>query len=518
VHLSRQFPRPAAAAAGAIALGVIAHASACAKAVGENGFVGAEDNGVPSDAGSAGADVVEASTVQPGTDTPPPAPADASPFVFADVSAPPPAHDASTAVSCTAQGLCVHTCDGGAHTTISGTVYDPAARNPLYDIAVYVPYQTPSPIATGASCYRCADLYSGGVIASALTDPAGRFTIVDAPDGQNVPLVVQIGKWRMQYVLPSVTACQDNPQPDRSLRLPRNHTEGDIPSIAVSTGGADSLECLLRRIGVDASEYVGGPGGAGRVHVFQGAGGSTTASPAPASPVSLWDSTADLMPYDIVALSCEGDETAQPNPPALHDYANLGGRVFASHFHYKWFTATGSPFGAENLATWTPGANSMGNPTFALVQTTLPGGAPFPKGQAMNAWLAQVGALAPGGELPILGARHNADVAAVNTPSTPWIVADSNASPPGATQYFSWDTPVGSAPEDRCGRVVYSDLHVGAASGDTIGGVCPASCADNDLSPQEKALEFMVFDLSSCLTPVNVPPPVPEAGPAPTPF
>ena len=80
----------------------------------------------------------------------------------------------------------------------------------------------------------------------------------------------------------------------------------------------------------------------------------------------------------------------------------------------------------------------------------------------------------------------------------------------GATEYLSFDTPVDAGLDDAgvpayCGRVVYSDLHVGAASGDYngqgSGGIVPSGCADNPLSPQEKALEFMLFDLSSCVTP-----------------
>jgi hypothetical protein len=409
------------------------------------------------------------------------------------------------------------TCANG-ETSIRGTVYDPAAKHPLYNVVVYVPSSTPKPITSGATCDSCDGLYSGGPIATAITDADGNFTLSGVPDGANIPLVLQIGKWRRQLTLPSVVACQDNPQPDKSLTLPGSQAEGDIPSIAISTGAADTLECLFLRVGIDAAEYGGGPDGPGRIHVFQGPPGiggmdgtvhpaPNTSPPGPSSAAALWDSDTDILRYDMVFLSCEGAETQGMNQQVLFDYAAAGGRVFASHFHYAWFDS--GPFGQENLAAWLPGANNIGT-IGAQIVTTIPGGQPFPQGVALDHWLSTTGALGADGELTIEAARHNADVSATNTASQPWIVADPSTQAPGATQYFSFSTPFGAAPADQCGQVVYTDIHVGAASGDDPSLSVPAECAAGDLSAQETALEFVLFNLSSCLTPPGqtpVPPP-----------
>jgi hypothetical protein len=224
------------------------------------------------------------------------------------------------------------------------------------------------------------------------------------------------------------------------------------------------------------------------------------------------------MPYDVVLLSCEGGETYKANPPALEAYLNAGGRAFASHFHYAWFSGPLESFQkysapsdwGKNLATWKPGSNGGGSPIGGVIDLTLNGSTmPFPKGVALAQWLMNLGALGQGGvpstELSVYVSRFNASVGPANTASQQWITADPSAGAGGyPTEYFSFDTPVGSAAV--CGRAVFSDLHVAGDPSTHDKSPPPGGCATGPLSPQEKALEFMLFDLSSCVIPDSQPP------------
>ena len=446
-------------------------------------------------------------------------------------------------VVCPSGMQCNVSCSGGTQTTITGKVYDPAGRNPLYNVAVYVPQSPlqplPKGVPTGADQCSCAALFKSGAVVSANTIEDGTFTIQNAPVGQQIPLVIQVGKWRRQFKI-DTTACTNNAVPDKTLLmpnsvLPTNQTDS-MPEIAVSTGSSDTLECLLTRIGLPPTEYVAGAGGSGHIHIFSGGdanGGpdglagtpeSTIMPGAPASPTALWANQNQLMPFDIVMLSCEGGETFNPNPAALEQYLNVGGRVFASHYHYAWFSG---PMEAKqnftvpadwgtHLATWTQGSNGGTDPVGGQIQTTLNGTAKtFPKGASLLKWLGIVGALGAGvkpNELPIYQSRYNASVTPTNGASQTWITADDTT--PSPTEYFSFDTPANAQPApdggapNYCGRVVFSDLHVAGnttVTPDTS--PPPGGCVNGVLSPQEKALEFMLFDLSSCVIPDTQPPP-----------
>jgi hypothetical protein len=392
---------------------------------------------------------------------------------------------------------------------VSGTVYDPAGKVPLFNVIVYVPKTPPGPITNGASCDQCSSEVKNPLV-STQTDAKGHFVLANVPVGGPIPLVLQLGKWRRQVTIPAASACMDTPLTDHNLlRLPRNQSEGDIPRIALTTGGADPLECLLRKIGLDDAEFTNASG-SGRVNLYTGSG-VPTQLPAPlvaadkfapalnggasfADAQTLWGSVNSLKAYDILLLACEGQQNANTKPAAalqaLYDFESLGGRVFASHWHDYWFSNGPAPL--PSTGTWTDITPPPPDPSDGTLDTS------FPKGQALHDWLANVGGLNPNGTLPIKEPKHNLN--SVGNGAQQWITLQNpNTMPPGQTavEYMTFNTPLDVDAGAQCGRVVYSDLHV--ASGDQTGQPFPTGCVTKDLSPQEKALEFMLFDLSSCI-------------------
>ena len=68
-----------------------------------------------------------------------------------------------------------------------------------------------------------------------------------------------------------------------------------------------------------------------------------------------------------------------------------------------------------------------------------------------------------------------------------------------AIEYLSYNAPLAVPDAQQCGRTVYNDLHVSATGGEKAGPPFPDYCQKRDLTAQEKAVEFMLFDLSSCV-------------------
>ena len=423
-------------------------------------------------------------------------------------------------------------------TTITGTVYDPAGANPLYNVVVFVPNDPMGalpPIKQGTNTCNSCDVSIGDYVTATTSAADGTFTLTGVPATTHVPLVVQIGKWRREVFLSQVKGCTNNVLAGSSLtRLPAKRSEGDIPQMALVTGGADNLGCFLKGVGLDPTEY-SKPGGGGRLDIYQGLpssanlfgatfGGSPGLTGGGAgdctsdNPACVWNSKANFEKYDIVLLSCEGNPYDPDDPDsnanqsnktasskaALHTWLDEGGKVFATHFHYTWFKNSPSA-DFQGVATWLGSSGAQGGNNPYDIDTT------FTKGKVLDEWLGTVKALS-GTQITLNNVAKS--VSTVNPSAQRWIYDPSNQ----YVKYLSFVTPIGGIPlkptdgggeqpPQYCGKAVFSDLHAGGSPSGDI----PGSCAGPPLTAQLKALEFLFFDLSACVSiDSQPPPPIPQ--------
>jgi hypothetical protein len=446
-----------------------------------------------------------------------------------------PSPDAST--SCT--GLCLQqqTCSGSnITTTVSGTVYAPNGTDPLYNALVYVPNGGAAPsygvtaFAPGVHCTQCTTEVSGTPLVSTNTAVDGTFQLQNVPVGTNIPLVIQLGRWRRKITIPTVTACTNtaltaaytrmpSSEPGSSTYPPAWYPAGDndsadnIPLMAFSTGAVDGLECVLLKIGIDSSQFSdpATQGGSGRVRFYKGEGAAgaqiSTSTP---SATQLWGAGADggapdIDQYDLVYFPCQGAEytKTQAEQQAVVNYANAGGRIFGTHYSYVWFIPANpntwtNPF--TGTASWNVNQGSPANQT-GYINTS------FARGQALAQWLQIVGASTTYAQMPLNTLRD--DFTNVVSPSLLWVALGAATIPPGTVpMHYTFDTPIGNPPASQCGRAVFDDFHVEDDSNTpTTGKTFPAECPGGVMTPQEKMLEFMLFDLASCIIPTTSTPP-----------
>jgi hypothetical protein len=279
------------------------------------------------------------------------------------------------------------------------------------------------------------------------------------------------------------------------------------------------MECVLLKMGIDPGEFVdpviagGVPTAPQRIHMYQGSvvsGGAIIDTNTPTE-ASLTESASVMDSYDVVLFACQGGpaETCTggtrrnggqctigygagngfPNTWAnLLNYTAAGGRAFTTHFHYDLLDGNGSFTGTAN---WTPNAGGGGwpGPDTGYINQN------FTRGVTLSQWLNQPAVYGgTPGQIPVDTIRN--DFSAVNAPAQLWM--SMQAPNPGSFPvHYTFDTPFGGT---ACGRVVYSDFHV-ENSGGANGATFPSECSMGGLTPQEKLLEFMLFDLTSCVTP-----------------
>ena len=403
------------------------------------------------------------------------------------------------------------------------------------------------------------------------------------------------------------TPCAINSVPPKTYLMPSKQSQGNIPLMAMVTGDADSLECVLRKMGIDDSEFTD-PAGGGRVQFYlgndkTGTGGKSGQKIDAATPAQsvLFGQDAQNQPvinaYDMTILACQGGpfEQSAADQATLRQYAASGGRVFTTHYSYTWLTNNDPPMSVagktdnwSEVAKWNVDEKDRADNAVGIIDLTS-----NPKGKAFQGWLEAVGA-SPGkagtpGTTDVIVIRHDADAISStagqtqqwlyrngtnnkkctvtagtctsNTDCTPKVCnvntalgctanADCN---PGGTKvcqnkpgfpacstsadcggtnscvsqtckantcngnsylnqslplHFTFNTPVNLSqdlttdpPTLQCGRVLFSDFHVQNANENGL--TFPAQCDTQPMNPQEKLLEFMIFDLGSCVPPAK---------------
>src|SRR6185369_14309296 len=219
-------------------------------------------------------------------------------------------------------------------------------------------------------------------------------------------------------------------------------------------------ECLVRSVGLDENEFTN-DSGAGRIQLFQGYRASPTimtggASSALRAVDQLWATVTSMRKYDVVLMACEGDSGQSESRTAaqyaaVRGYADIGGRIFGSHYHNNWIRSEdGQPnAGYPQVVKFASGGHQLAEPSTLLIDTS------FPKGVAFRDWLVNVGASTTPGQIVISNGEHTVD-SVIQGVAQQWIYGtDTGRNPPTVVEYFSFTTPVAST--NVCGRMVFSD-------------------------------------------------------------
>jgi hypothetical protein len=348
----------------------------------------------------------------------------------------------------------------------------------------------------------------------------------------------------------------------------------NIPHVAITTGDYDAMECVFEKIGLAHSLFTS-PALAGPIHLYRDNGAwptadlrgcagcaactgnacrrtfcagcencsGTTECTACQEPIVqactdagtpttteaidsslLHQEGGRITEYDMVISNCRGNADGAPAADSddaanVRRYVNRGGRFFASHYSHNWIQQGTDPYSAASpldtglapAVVWQAHDMNISNGTGILSQNP-PRDHASPRIQTFIDWMVSEGAVDPATlSFNIPEPRSRATTLGEFTEEFVYCeggVCDRESR--WRPQQVAFNTPY-AAPDTgaACGRVVYSGFHVSVTG--TNAQTFPEHCV-GDLTPPEKTLLYLLFDLGACVgeDPPVIPPCIPE--------
>ena len=331
---------------------------------------------------------------------------------------------------------------------------------------------------------------------------------------------MQLGKWQRVFTEPSPRARRTTsertaarPAPDAAEHAPA----GQHPAASRSTRAPSTRwsACCSRWASPRASSSIprssaAVPTAAGRVHFYEGSiynGGAIIDANTPTE-AALTEAATVMNSYDVVLFPCQGgagDYNAAngfPNTLAnLITYTTDGGRVFATHYHYDLLD------GERQLR----GDGELGQRLARRATTTA-----TRVQRATSTRPSRRGRRSPSGSTspPCTAAprarSRSASSATTSRPSTRRPSAGCTPQAPAGTTaaryipiHYTFDTPFGASPGRAAASSTATSTSRASRTAPTHGRDLPGRVRGRrrPMTPQEKLLEFMLFDLTSCVSP-----------------
>lgn len=404
-----------------------------------------------------------------------------------DMTIPPPV--------CKGRFCDVPKCPPGTTTEVVGKLYAGNGKDPVPGASVFVPVDNLPEFPPGLGCDLCNDTPPS--VTQAITDFDGSFRLRGTPAGKAFPVVARLGRFQ-RVVSVEATACVENTIPtdagSKGIRFSKKNRELSpqdyIPRIAVVSGDYDQIECVLKRIGID------------ELDMYNGRAVGTKNPPAIAEMGTLLADETKLLSYNIVIVNCSDNQyqsllAAPQVKKNLEKFVRSGGRLYVTDWAYDVIEQVPefAPYLCFEPQSIPGPAMCLAAPEKAMAADSRNyyGGQYRVLDKDMEKWLQQM----PG------VINRNSQVAVDYS-----FVVVSKASDDPKTKTKVWvDGPAsgfGNRPQtvtfdyNACGRVHFSTYNTEPDGVVSESARWPSACKA-DFSPQERLLEYLFFNIASCV-------------------